>query len=407
MGFNVETVREAPVSAEGSPPALPHEEIVGNQIPIGDTTNVTMGQHVGARVLKESTRKLFEMGTPAPTSPVTPAAASPPPVAVATPAPAAPAAPVEPAAPAPAAATSATSTTTTAQAIADDVAARAARLAEHNSRLLAENESLKRSAVPADVADRIKAQDELDRLWLTDPVKAYEKKMASLLGVAEDAPDIAAHRGYFEVDLTHKRIGVPLTDDSDAARKAARTLAAIQLEMRARKADETKPTPPQTPPEDPAERIVAQHISGEKYPLIFSLTEHDYGVKPERMVWAEINHRLQIGQLDPKMTDAQLIDTVAPEIEARYEAQYQARVSKYTAAKRPSSATPVPIATVPVAAAPVEEKKPDPPSVVVPTLTNATASVAPATPPVPKAADKATYRNRMEKRIAIIKSHTN
>jgi len=395
MGFNVETVSEAPVSAEGSPPALPHEEIVGNQVPIGDTANVTMGQHIGARVLKESTRKLIAMGTTAPAV-ASPVATPAPPVVVTTPE------PTVPPAPAPVPASTATATTTTAQAIADDAAARAARLAEHNSRLLAENESLRRSAVPADVAERIKAQDELDRLWLTDPVKAYEKKMAALLGVAEDAPDIAAHRGYFEVDLTHKRIGVPLTDDSDAARKAARTLAAIQLEMRARKADETKPTPPQAPQEDPAERIVAQHISTEKYPLIFALTEHDYGVKPERMIWAEINHRLRIGQLDPKMTDAQLIDTVVPEIEARYEAQYQARMSKYTAAKRPSSAT-----SVTIAAAPVEEKKPDPPSQAVPTLTNATASVAPATPPVPKAADKATYRNRMEKRIAIIKSHTN
>jgi len=402
MGFSVESVSEAPTSADGAPMALPHMEMVGNQIPTtASTSDVVIGQQIGARQLKESTKKLLAGMAPVAAPPVIPAAVSAP---ASTPADTA---PVVEAPSAPSAATtapSAISTTTTAQAIADDVSARAARIAEHNSRLLAENESLRRSAVSADIVDRIRAQDELDRLWLTDPVKAYEKKMAALLGVAEDAPDIATHRGYFEVDLTHKRIGVPLTDDSDAARKAARTLAAIQLEMRARKADETKPTPPQAPQEDPAERIVAQHISNaklnEKYPLMFALTEHDYGVKPERMIWAEINHRLQIGQLDPKMTDAQLIDTVAPEIEARYEAQYQARMSKYTAAKRPSQAPQIVVA-------PPEEKKPDLPSIVVPTLTNATASVAPATPPAPPPKKTVeTYKSEQEKRLAIIRAHT-
>lgn len=405
MAFSVESVKESPALADGATPALPHVEmVVGGGLPSSDSTaTVVIGQQLGQRVLKESTKKLLAgmAATPAPeASAATPIAAPAPSVAPVqappgpTDAPAAVSAVATPASP--------TATTTTAAAVADDVAARAARLAEYNSRLVAENEQYKKSIPPADVMERIKAQDELDRLWVTDPATAYAKQMSRLLGVPEDHKDINQHAQLFELDLTKKRTGVQLTDDSEAAGKAARTLAAIQLEMRARKADEIKPP---TPQDDPAEKdigIVAQHIAetklADKYPLLMSLTEHDYGVKPERLLWNRISHGLQTGELDPRMTYAQAIDVVAPDLESRYEAQYQARMSKYNAAKRPS---------VSAQAASAEEKKPDPPSSVVPTLTNASASVAPATPPAQPAANKkASYQSEQQRRIDIIRQRT-
>lgn len=405
MAFSVESVKESPTLADGATPALPHVEmVVGGGLPASDSTaTVVIGQQLGQRQLKESTKKLLAGMASSTAAPE--AAATTAPIVASTPAGGAvqsPPAIAPTAAPTAAAASSPTATPTTATAVADDVAARAARLAEYNSRLVAENEQYKKSIPPADVMERIKAQDELDRLWVTDPATAYAKQMSRLLGVPEDHKDINQHAQLFELDLTKKRTGVQLTDDSEAAGKAARTLAAIQLEMRARKADEIKPP---TPQDDPAEKdigIVAQHIAeaklADRYPLLMTLTEHDYGVKPERLLWNRISHGIQTGELDPKMTYAQAIDVVAPDLESRYEAQYQARMSKYNAAKRPS---------VPAPAANAEEKKPDPPSTAVPTLTNASASVAPATPPAqPAPSKKASYQSEQQRRLDIIRQRT-
>lgn len=400
MAFIVEsdTGSETPIEAA---PSLPHEEIVGNarlptmheEVLIG-----RIGEH-GARPLKDSTRAIIEaakakIAGSAPTAPArpmpaatgdgtpTPAATTPPPAAppgeLAKPAEVAPIA--DPATIAP---------------HADTV--RANRLAEHNARLVAEVETLRRS--PPAAGDDAKALKELDALYTTNPLHAVRKHLARVLGVAEDSKDLVPHLRFLESDLTQDRIGVPLTEDSERDRKAARTLVAIQREMRERKAEETKTDPAPSNGEAESVAFVGNRIAATKhaetYPLLTAWGEHVHGAKPAELVLRVMRHGVDIGEFDRNEPVDQLIARASQSLEANYQ-DLLAR-----APKAPSQST----ATIPASTtAPPEAPKGDPSGQRVPSLTSATTSAAPATMPgtTPK---QEPHRNERERRLAIIRGY--
>lgn len=386
MAFIVEsdTGSETPIEAA---PSLPHEEIVGNarlptmheEVLIG-----RIGEH-GARPLKDSTRAIIEAakakiagdGTP------TPAATTPPP--------AAPSPPGEPAKPVEVVPIADPATIAP---HADTV--RANRLAEHNARLVAEVETLRRS--PPAAGDDAKALKELDALYTTNPLHAVRKHLARVLGVAEDSKDLVPHLRFLESDLTQDRIGVPLTEDSERDRKAARTLVAIQREMRERKAEETKTDPAPSNGEAESVAFVGNRIAATKhaetYPLLTAWGEHVHGAKPAELVLRVMRHGVDIGEFDRNEPVDQLIARASQSLEANYQ-DLLARAPK---ASSQSTATPA-STTVPP-----EAPKGDPSGQRVPSLTSATTSAAPATMPgtTPKTE---THRNEKERRLAIIRGY--
>jgi hypothetical protein len=369
-------------------PALPHEEIVGQERVSSNDENVTMGMRP-SRQLKESTLKLLRTDLGAAPDAAKPEGAAKPADVAATPAATDDAAKAKPA----------DASAKPEEPHPDTV--RATRLAEHNAKLVAELEAARKQSHRSGPSEREKTLDEIEGLIVTNPIAAHRKLMAMAMGVPEDSKDIDAHEQFLESELTSKRIGVPLTEESEAARKAARTLVAIQREMRARKAEET--TKAAAPPVDPDEAVATEKSSiignrlaaskhAEKYPLLMAWSEGVHGAKPERLLWTIIDHGFKTGEFDRSTPDDQLIDAASKRIET----YYQDLLSK---APKTGTAQPEPIAST-------DGKNADSPGKQVGTISNAVASVAPATLPENKAPDKQTYRTEREKRLAVIRKHS-
>lgn len=382
MGFVIETDSESPQEST----SLPHEEITGNERVSSTDEAIPMGA-TASRVLKESTKKLLSMQSAEPTKespkPADPTrTAEPDPAKQAEPAKSIeqpkPADPPKPAA-------------------SDDAYA---KLLDHNTRLVAELDALRRQAPSK--SEREKQFDEIEGLFVDNPISGFRKVMSMVMGVPEDSKEIDRHEQFLETELTSKRAKLELTPESEADRKAARTLVAIQREMRARKAEETKQAT--TPVADPAEEIATQKSSiignlltatkhEEKYPLLMAWSEGVHGVRPERLLWGIIDNGFNTGEFDRSTPDDQLIDQASNKVET----YYQGLLEK---AKKPTSTAQ------PAATAESEGKNPDPPGPKVGTISNAQASVAPATLPATKTPDKKTYTTEKERRMAIIRSHT-
>lgn len=382
MAFLIENDSES--STEDVTPALPHEEIVGNERVSSSDENITMGARA-ARSLKESTLKLLSGQKPETTPEPAPVAEG--------------AASVDPAKPADSAKQAdAPAAPAVTEPHPDTV--RATRLAEHNAKLLAELEAARKQPYRSGPSEREKVLDDLEGLIVTNPIAGFRKLMAMAMGVSEDSKEIDPHEEFFKTDLISKHIGVPLTEESEAARKAARTLVAIQREMRARKAEET--TKASAPPADPDEANAAEKASiignrlaaskhAEKYPLLMAWSEGIHGAKPERLLWTIIDHGFKTGEFDRSTPDDQLIDAASKRIETYYQDLL---------AKAPKTSTAPPAST-----ATTDGNNADESGKQVGTISNTVASVAPATLPK-KAPDKQTYRNDREKRIAAIRRHT-
>lgn len=370
-------IQETPIETQAV--ALPHEEVVAGDVAtkVSDE-NVTFGNRT-ARTLKPSTLKL--LGNQTPTSEIVAERTTPtpdqPPAAVTPPAP--------PAGDPPAA---------TPEPHADTV--RANRLAEHNAKLLAEVETLRKTPPKSADGDHRSALDELENLIVTNPVAAHRKLMARAMGVAEDSKDIDTHEQFLESELTSKRIGVPLAEDSEAARKAARTLVAIQREMRARKAEETKPTPAPEATADDAEAVsfignrTAALKHADKYQLLHAWGKHVDGQNPERLVLNVMRHLVDIGELDRNEPVDQLIEKASQRLEDHY--------------KNMAAQLPKPPASTAPAAAPEDGKNAAPTGKTGGTISNAIASVAPSTLPAQKTPE--TYRTERERRAAIIRKNS-
>lgn len=404
MAFVVETESgtETPPTAASS---LPHEEIVGNarmptmheEVEIG-----RIGEH-STRPIKDSTRAIIEAAkariagapeakTAAKTveQPAAPAAAAPMQPAEST----KPAGAAEQPKADPAPSSAAATTTNPTEPHADTV--RANRLAEHNTRLVAELESLRKAPPAHGDAAVLK---EVDGLFTTNPLAGVRKMFARQLGVPEDSKEITQHLRFLESDLTNDRIGVPFTEDSERDRKAARTLVAIQREMRERKAEETKTEP--APSSDDAESVsfvgnrLAATKHAENYPLLTAWGEYVHGAKPAAVIWQALKHGVAIGELDRNEPFDQLIDKTSKSLESYYQ-DLLAKAPK--AAPTSTATTPAP------ATPPPEAPKGDPSGQRVPSLTSATTSAAPATMPAttPKIE---SFRNERERRLNIIKRH--
>jgi hypothetical protein len=282
------------------------------------------------------------------------------------------------------------------------------RLREHNRKLVSELET--RSAAPA-LDDRHKALDEIERLTIEDPIGALERLVTLSIG-AKDAKDPAVQRflaGAYG-DWTERELKVPMDKAARAAFGTERNKHLIDRDKRDRASGETSAAERAKTAE--RERVVRDTVTtldrqlvdgkhGEKFPHLMKAELLD-GITPGQRLFTAIAQGIAAGDWDKVPGDDKLVEHYSAKLDKEYQARDQKLRAHYAPAPTTSTATPPP------ASDPSKDKAADAPSKEVQagarTLTNASASVAPPTPPKETAATPAkdskppTFRNEAERR---------
>lgn len=356
---------------------------------VDDPIGISSG--IAGRVLSDGAKKLlasFENQEPAAAAPegVTPSPSQ-------NGVPAAAAAPVAPA-PAPVAAPAAVpdpAATAPETSTVDQVMAQ--RLLERNRQLLAENEAF-RAKPRGEPTAREKALDESERMYHDDSIGALRRFVAVTIGASDPASKEVDDelRGLYH-DLTARELQVEPDPAARATREATRTRRMLERDRRERAAATTQAT--EASPDRTAEAVatVKAHLSAVEAasPLVTKLAQKLDGVAPEALIWREIKHGIETGELDGKLSNINLITAASKRIEARYQALRDEIVAA-TSTATPAQATPS-----------TTDSKTDP-APGVRAITNASASVAPATPPATQPAkteEPKKYRSEKDRRLAI------
>lgn len=351
----------------------------------------------GARVLSEGARKLLEVmdrpaaEAPAPVAeePKTGAAAASPPAA-ASPA-AQPAATTPPATP---------PAETPAQPTAAPHAAELERMLAKNRELVEENTRLKTGSSRRELTPREKALDEIERGYLENPRAAIRRLAALALG-HEDTKhaDVDAEVKGLLQDLTADDLGVTPDQSHQAMREAARTRHMLAREQRERKAEqETVSKPTNAGPDAEHVTIIGTRLQerqpdgktiAEAHPVLKML-----GARPEAALLQIIHNGLAAGEMDPKSDNNTLIQQAIAKVHSYFQTQHQVLAGIYGGATAPSTAQP----TAP------EIPNKEGQGQAARSITNASASVAPATPPAKAETtpQPKRYRTEEERRKAIV-----
>ena len=285
----------------------------------------------------------------------------------------------------------------------DEHKARADRYEAANRTLVAEVERLKAAPKQSEMDKRLKALDAAERMYLDDPIGAIRHLIATVHGLDDPKhADVDAEMSGLYQDLTARELGVPLDASKRAEREALRTRQIVARDRRERSA-------PQAPAPDasPEAQRDAQHtqlIAGrlsdkavaDQYPLTVKFAERLHGAKPEALILKVIRDGFATGEFDPNTKDHQLIEQAARKIENHYQ-----DLAKSFDEARPRNST----AQTPNDAD-AKAKQDTGRSQVAPTITNASASVAPATPPA-KQPDpaKPKYKSEHERRLEIARKY--
>lgn len=284
---------------------------------------------------------------------------------------------------------------------ADEVAAARDRALEHNTRLLAELDTLKKRPARGEPSPREKALDEIERMYIEDPVGANRRLAALALGIEDPAhKDVDKLQTWLYNEYTEKALGVPLDNSTKSLHESERNRLLMARDKRDRAAEAAKPAAEQPQPVDAvtAQKTgrVAQLIGsgdhGTKYPMLRGLSQDFDGMKPEELLWREIDRGFQTGEYDRSADDTILIDRASQKIETHYKALGE-KILKLLPST--ATATQAPAAT---------DDKASPTGNGTRTITAASASVAPATLPATKSApttEAPKYKNEAERRKAI------
>ncbi len=261
------------------------------------------------------------------------------------------------------------------------------RLVEHNRRLVAELEARPKTAAKAELSARDKALDEAEKVYLDDSIGAVRMLIATVLGVPLDSKEVDAELSGLHTDLTSRELNVPLEQSYKATREAGRARQMLARDKRERKAEsEAAKVPVVDEAKDSNEAVsfvesrISKHV--ESYPLLTAFAEELDGLKPSELICRIIQRDTKSGAIDAtKMTDDQLIEAASKTIEAHYK-----KIADKFGNLKPLSTTDT---TKTETTAPLTTSK-DPRTVQARTITNASASVAPATSPAKKPVATAT-----------------
>ncbi len=294
----------------------------------------------------------------------------------------------------------------------DEHRERADRVEARNRELVSEVERLK--GTKREPTPREKALDEAERGYLDDSIGSIRRLIAQAIGTDDPKhADVDAELAGLYRDLTAKELGVTLDPAEVARRESARTRHMMARDKRERTAEQSAAqAAAQAPTDLPEAKQLAEHTQlvagrlatkqadgksvGDAYPLTMRLAEQLHGQKPEALILSVIRQGFATGEFDPKRQDAELVEQAAKKIEAHYQ----------DLAKLFGGASPQPS----TAAAPppqgVTENQDTGRSQVAPTITTASASVAPATSPaIQQPAPKPKYKSEDERRRAIAQKY--
>lgn len=267
----------------------------------------------------------------------------------------------------------------------------AARLEARNRELVSELETARKTP-KAQRTEREAALISAEASYYDEgSIPALRKFLSIVVGAAPDSKEVDAELSGVLTDLTARELGVSLDHNQQALRDNARTRLLLARDRR-EKADADKKPSPDNSAEDVNYETAANHIDNllstkgqsgtspaDEYPMLMSLAEDFDGFKPSAVLARAIRREIMTGTLDPtKLSDADMVRAVAPKIEKHYENVAKkieaARLKKNT--KKPDTTTPSGKPKVAVEAR-TEQRR----SAGAPTITTATASRAPSTPP--------------------------
>jgi hypothetical protein len=388
---------------EFSPGAAPRVVGGGNQLE-------QFGPRGGARALPEAVMRglrsmestgIYDSATPKDPAPATPPADAPP--TAETPSAVAPATSTVPAASPPAAPAAPATAATGSPAVADPAPAVAPadpdriersayeRALEQNKKLLVEMETMRTARAARELSPREKALHEAESVYFDDPARAIRQFLAVAMGVDDPkSKDIDEELSGLYQDLTATEIGVPLSETQKARREAARTRQLLARDKRERSAEIQRAA---TPTEDPEAKKHAGTIAAigseltktgsdgqslaARFPLTMGLSEYLHGVKPEELLWRTIKEGVGTGEIDKDMSDDKIVEYAGKKLEALHESIADRIGKARPQPQQPNSTTTAqPTKANDATAQPSGSTREG-----IRTITSASASVAPATPP--------------------------
>lgn len=297
--------------------------------------------------------------------------------------------------------------TETAEKIEEPVVDQRFERLESANRKLTEELETERKRPRGDMNDRLKALDEAEKAYVDDgPVAAFRRFLAVVLNAAPDSKEVDSELSGAYVDLTARELNVPLEAAHQATREAARTRLALARDRRERKAEAEataklgeKDT--DTQQAEQASTFIGNRlttVSGE-YPMLMALAEELDGMKPSMLIWRTMQRETKIGNLDPALGDDALINAAAKLLENNYQ-----RLAERLGKAKPSTTDTT--TSEPVAKTVSKDQHQ---GKAVRTITNANASVAPATSPKQKTSkqpeEKPKFKSDKERREFLLKKH--
>lgn len=277
------------------------------------------------------------------------------------------------------------------------------RLAARNRELLSELEEARKTPKAERTEREAALSDALDAYYEGGSVAAFRKFIGVVVGAAPDSKEVDAELSGVFLDLSEREVGVPLDPNQRSLRDNAKTRLLLARDKRD-KADAAK-----KPIADNSADIGIEYgtrmIDGllttkeqggtsiaDEYPMLMALSEQLDGYKPAEVLARAIKAEVDTGTLNPKLSDIELIRSVAPKIEKHYGTVAQ-RINAATV-KNTKTDTTKPSVKPKVAKQESTEQRQ---STGARTLTNATASRAPANPPKTTTKPKATSEKKTRK----------
>jgi hypothetical protein len=270
-----------------------------------------------------------------------------------------------------------------------ELSARAERLAEHNKRLIGELEQL-RTKGPSEPDERTKTLHDIERNLSSDFVGSMRKLMALHAGLKEDSPDLDQLMAGGYSEWTAKELKMQLDPAQRADIGTRRNTLLIERDKRERDANE-KAAKERAAAEAEAQRNadyarqLDAHLEtvkhGEKYPLMMALSQDLDGMSPGALLRVLVQRGTAAGEVSKDMTGDKLTEHYSKQIEAHYQ-KHLDKIKAVMAKARPAAAaTQTSTATTTQASASATDNKAGATNQGARTITNASASVAPATPP--------------------------
>lgn len=273
---------------------------------------------------------------------------------------------------------------------ADEWQTKAATLEARNRELISELETARKTP-KSQRTERENALLAAESAYVDEgSIPALRKFLSVIVGAAPDSKEVDAELSGILTDLTARELGVALDQNQQTLRDNARTRLLLARDKREKVEREKQPVAGNGADDvqyEQATQYVSNHLTtkgqsgtslADEHPMLMTLAEDFDGFTPAEVVARAVKHEIEVGILDPsRHSDADMIRYVTGKIEKHYEGladRISAARSKKT---KPDTTKPSGQPPKVAAKASTEQRQ----STEARTITNATASRAPAKPP--------------------------